>query len=286
LPTNTPEPSPTPEPTEVPLADGSIFVSAAEVGAGDTIPVAEDLSVAIVFDTSGSMLQALDDSTRAEIARDSLIDLVTTTIPAGTNVSLRTFGDEPGSCDTRLVVPQAPLDPDAMSQVIAELPIVNEVKTPIGASLAEVGDDLGTSPGPKIVVLVTDGEETCDGDPAAEIQALIDSGIDVRVNIVGFALDDDALKQQFAEWARIGNGRYIDAGNADELTAAIADSVQPTYDVVDSDGNVITSGQVGGEPVDVPPGTYTIVVHSSPEIRIDDVEVVTEQETWIELDSP
>lgn len=291
-PTNTPEPTPTavptttPEPTAVPLADGSISVSAPNVVAGETIPVSEDLSVAIILDTSGSMLQELDGSTRAAVAKDSLTELVTTTIPPGTSVSLRTFGDQPDSCESRLVVSLSPLDPDSMQQVIADLPVVNLVKTPIGASLAEVGDDLGTSPGPKLVVLVTDGEETCDGDPAAEIQRLIDSGIDVRVNIVGFALDDEALKAQFAEWAQIGNGRYIDAGNADELTAAIAESVQPTFEVVDSSGEVVASGQVGGEPVMVPPGTYTVLINSAPEIRIDEIEVVSETETEVEIGGP
>lgn len=291
-PTPTPEPTPTaeptntPEPTAPPLADGSLSVIAPEVVAGDTLAIAEDVSVAIIFDTSGSMLQSLDGRSRADVAKESLMELVTTTIPPGTNVSLRTFGDEPDSCETRLVVPLSPLEPDSMQQVIADLPVVNLVKTPIGASLAEVGADLGTAPGPKIVVLVTDGEETCGGDPAAEIQRLIDSGIDVRVNIVGFALDDEALKAQFAEWAQIGNGRYIDAGNAEELTAAIAESVQPTFDVVDAEGVVVVSGQVGGEPVVVPPGTYTVIVQSAPEVRIDDVVVQSEQETDVEIGGP
>jgi hypothetical protein len=114
---------------------------------------------------------------------------------------------------------------------------------------------------------------------------LIDSGIDVRVNIVGFALDDEALKAQFADWARIGNGQYIDAANADELTSAIADAVQPTYDVIDANGEVIATGQVGGEPVSVPPGNYTVIVRAANEVRFDNVEVASEQETWLELDS-
>ena len=142
---------------------------------------------------------------------------------------MRAFGVVPDSCETRLVVPQAPLDPAAMAATIQDLEVVNLVRTPLGASLEAVAADLGTAPGPKIVVFVTDGEETCGGDSAAAIQALVDSGIDVRVNIVGFALDDEALKAQFEEWARIGNGRYIDAGNAAELTAAVAEAVLPVY---------------------------------------------------------
>ena len=230
------------------------------------------------------MLQGLEASTRADIAKTALIDLVTNTIPAGTDVSLRTFGDTPDSCDTRLVVPASPLDPAAMAEIIANLPIVNLVKTPIGAALEAVAGDLTTSAGPKIVVLVTDGEETCEGDAAAAIQALVDSGVDVRVNIVGFAIDDAQLAAQFAEWAEIGNGQYIDAGNAEELNQAVSQAVQPTYDVIETtSGDVIASGQVGADPIAVPPGTYQVVIRSNPDIVIEEVVVTSGQPTGVEI---
>jgi len=279
----TPTPVPTPEPTATPVADGSLQVLAPSPVEGQPplLPAAANGQVAIILDTSGSMLQGLDDSTRADIAKAALIDLVTTTIPPGTTVSLRTFGDTPDSCDTRLVVPPGPLDGASMSEVIANLPIVNLVRTPIGASLEAVAGDLGTGDGPQIVVLVTDGEETCDGDAAAAIQALVDSGIDVRVNIVGFAIDDAQLAATFAEWASIGNGQYIDAGNAGELNQAVSRAVLPTFDVTNATGMVVASGQVGAEPIALPPGTYQVVVRSDPELVI---EVVVEPGVPTEID--
>ena len=283
-PTPTPEPTATPEPTPTPEPDGSIQVLAPPVVDDETVslPAPADGQVAIILDTSGSMLQDLEGQTRADVAKTSLIDLVTTTIPAGTTVSLRTFGDTPDSCETILAVPASPLDPTAMADTIANLPIVNLVRTPIGAALEAVAGDL-TGTGPKIVVLVTDGEETCDGDPAAAIQALTDSGVDVRVNIVGFAIDDPALQATFTEWARLGNGQYIDAGNADELNSAVAQAVMPTFDVVDLNGSVVASGQVGGDAVAIPPGTYQVVIRSNPEIVIDDVTVSPGQPTSVTI---
>ena len=112
------------------------------------------------------------------------------------------------------------------------------------------------------------------------------SGIDVRVNIVGFAIDDPALEATFAEWAHLGNGQYIDAGNAAELNQAVAQAVAPTYDIVDATGAVIASGQVGGEPVNVPPGTYRIVIRSTPEIVIEEVVVVSGQPTSVQVPAP
>lgn len=290
VPTASPLPTPTLAPTPTLIATavlrtGSLQVVAPTPVAGQatTSEVADNASIAIIFDTSGSMLQGLDGSTRADIAKQSLSQLVTETIPRGTNVSLRTFGDTPDSCDTRLVVPAGPLDPASMAATIQNVPIVDLVRTPIGASLLQVAGDLGTSSGPKIVVLVTDGEETCGGDAESAIRALIASGIDVHVNIVGFALDDDVLKATFASWAQIGNGRYIDAGNASELQSAVAEAVQPTYQVVDGSGAVVASGQVGGGPIVVAAGTYTVVVASNPQQRFPDVTITPDQTTTVQL---
>ncbi|MGI8485123.1 MAG: VWA domain-containing protein, partial [Thermomicrobiales bacterium] len=289
LPTSTPLPTATPEPTPaaIPL-NGSLQIVAPTpiVGQPTTAQVADNASVAIIFDTSGSMLQGLENSTRADIAKQSLTQLVMQTIPPGTTVSLRTFGDTPDSCETRLVVPAGPLDPAAMSSTIQDVPIVDLVRTPIGASLQQVSADLGTGAGPKIVVLVTDGEETCGGDPEAAIRALIATGIDVHVNIVGFALDDAQLKATFANWAQLGNGRYIDAGNAAELDAAVSAAVLPTFRVVDAQGMIVASGQVGGDPITVPAGTYTVVVASNPGQQFTSVTISPEQTTTLDLQAP
>jgi hypothetical protein len=160
-----------------------------------------------------------------------------------------------------------------MAATIQGIEPVNLVRTPIGASLEQVANDLAGVEGPKVVVLVTDGEETCGGDPAAAIQSLIDQGIDVQVNIVGFALDDDALRAQFRDWARIGNGTYFDATNAQELDQAIASAFQAPFRVLDENGNEVARGTVGGEPIDVPPGTYTVIVLTDPEQRYENVVI-------------
>jgi hypothetical protein len=151
--------------------------------------------IEIILDTSGSMRQPLSTGqTRAEVAKSAMVELITNQLPAGTIVALRTFGDTPNSCDTNLVVPARPLDPAAVARTINDLPVVDLVRTPIGASLASVADDLRQVSGPKIVVLLTDAEETCDGDPAVSIRSLLGQGVDVHVDIVGFALDYDALR--------------------------------------------------------------------------------------------
>jgi von Willebrand factor type A domain len=285
-PTDTPVPTATPMPTATPTAPGRIQVLAPKPQAGQPAKplVAANTAVEIVFDTSGSMLSPLEGSTRADIAKSTLIDLVTNTIPAGTLVALRTFGNTPNSCDTSLAAPLQPLDPQTMANTINNVPIVNLVKTPIGDSLRQVANDLKDVNGPKIIVLVTDGEETCGGDAEAAIRELVGQGIDVHVNIVGFALDDQALKDQFNSWARIGHGTYIDAGSAEELTTAVQTAVQAPFRVLDANGKVVATGVVGGGSVSVPPGTYTVEVLSDPERTVEGVEVDSGKRTKVQLE--
>jgi hypothetical protein len=106
-------------------------------------------------------------------------------------------------------------------------------------------------------VLVTDGEETCDGDPKRAIETLRAAGHDVRVDIVGFAVDEVALEETFRGWAHLGGGNYFDAENGEQLRAAMRDSLQPSYEVL-SAGEVVATGAVNGEAIELPVGSYRV----------------------------
>ncbi len=215
-------------------------------------------AVELILDASGSMLQKLGATRRIDIARQTLTKLTTSTIPAGTPFALRVFGREVDSCQTDLDVPVSPLNPSAVGQRIAALNAKNGAKTPIGASLARVADDLKAVKGEKLVVLITDGEETCGGDPAAEIEKLRKAGIGTRVSIVGFALDDQKLASTFQRWSDLGGGAFFDAKDAAGLDKALTAALRPGFEVVNAQGQVIASGIVGGDAVAAPAGNHTV----------------------------
>ena len=217
-------------------------------------------AVEFIIDASGSMLQKLGGVRRIELAKSALSDLAKNALPDGTGFALRVFGHkEAGSCRTDLELPLAPIDRAVAVAKIQSLNAMNLAKTPIGASLLKVRDDLKGVKGPMLVVLMTDGEETCGGDPKAAIQALRAGGVDVRVNIVGFAVDEVVLKDTFREWARLGNGGFFDAQNGEQLKNAMRATLRPTYQVLSS-GKVVATGTVNGDPVEVPAGAYKVRV--------------------------
>ena len=122
----------------------------------------------------------------------------------------------------------------------------------------KVAADLEGVSGPHLVILLTDGEETCDGDAGAAIKSMVASGIDVRVNIVGFAIDELMLRETFQTWAQLGSGLYIDAHNAEELNAGLAQAIELPFEVLDASGEVAGHGTVNGPAVELMPGEYTV----------------------------
>jgi hypothetical protein len=239
-------------------------------------------AVGLILDASGSMLQRLDGKRRIEIAREALTDIVNEHLPDGQRVALRVFGHRtPDACQTDLEIPLAPLNRDAMSARIASINAMNLAKTPIADSLAKVPSDLGGASGTKSVILITDGEETCDGDPAQVITSLRDQGLDIQVSIVGFAIDDDALRAEFEQWAKLGGGSYFNADSADELLRSLRTVISGPYRVLDSNGKEAGRGVIGGVEVVLPPGTYRVeTLGASPRV-IENVVIEPEEVTEV-----
>ncbi len=98
------------------------------------------------------------------------------------------------------------------------------------------------------------------------------AGFDVRVNIVGFAIDELELNEQFEDWARAGNGRYIEAHDKQELREAMGRSLDVPFEVLSGD-EVVATGVVGGDPVVLQAGTYRVRVLGSKQRDLGEVVI-------------
>ena len=252
-----------------PPAPGQLVLQLADaakvpaLGGPGAVPSAVALEV--VLDASGSMLQRLDGRRRIDLAKDVLEELGRSVLPDGLAVSLRVFGhDRPGSCENELLLPLARLDRDAFIAAVDGVQSVNGARTSIAATLRQAGQDLANVSGSPTIVLVTDGEETCGGDPLAEVERLRAAGINTRLNIVGFAIGDAKTRKLLGSWAEAGGGQYFDAADRTTLRAAVDQATALRYAVYDIDGRRVAEGRVGGGAVELPPGDYAVQVGSSP----------------------
>ena len=216
-------------------------------------------AIEIILDASGSMLQKLGSERRIDIAKKTLTKLTSSTIPAGTPFALpriRTRGGflPDGSRHAGGSVESGRRRP-AHRRAERQERRQDARSAPRSTRSA---DDLKTVTGEKLIVLVTDGEETCGGDPAAAIERLRKAGIGTRVSIVGFALDDEKLAATFRRWSDAGGGAFFDAKDAAGLDKSLTEALRPGFEVLNAQGQVIASGIVGGEAVPAPAGNHTV----------------------------
>lgn len=237
--------------------------------------VASSNAIEVILDASGSMGQRLPTGeSRWEAARAVLLDLAETAFPEGVPVALRVYGHrEPATCHMGLELALEPFDPAGFRGAVARVEPKLLSQTPLADAIAAAGDDLAGVEGQRMVILLTDGEESCGGDPEAVIRGLHESGL-ATVNIIGFALDSAAAKEQFASWAALGGGAYLDAATADELSAALNQVLQPEFRVLDPDGSEVARGRVNSDDVEVPSGVYRVEVLSSPGRVVEGVQVL------------
>lgn len=188
-------------------------------------PAQEDPRVVLVLDASGSMnLPDPSGATKLEAAKAALTTAIGS-LPENAEVGLRVYGatvpgdvPTPEACaDTQLVHPISPLDAAGLTDAINSFEAVGE--TPISYALEQAAADLGDE-GKRHIILVSDGEETCVPDPCPVIEQLMDSGIELQIDTVGFGVNATA-RDQLSCIAAAGNGTYFDAADADGLVHAL-----------------------------------------------------------------
>ena len=135
-----------------------------------------------------------------------------------------------------------------------------------------------------MVVLVSDGIEECRGSPSAAVSELLAKGLEVRVNVVGFALSDNASKMEMQRIAELSRGRFFDAKDVRELRDAIQGALAVPFDVLDDSNVSVGTGLVGRAAISVPEGTYKILLHvPDAPMTIPDVHIAKDKTTTVEL---
>jgi len=222
-------------------------------------------AIELILDASGSMKRTIGGRQMMDIAKEVMAQIIAQ-LPDDARVAMRFYGHRiregrPGDCqDSELVVPFGRID---KPRLLARVRAVRALgTTPIAYTLRQVGRDFGTAPGEKLVVLITDGKEECGGSPSSVVAELAARGLKVRLNIVGFALADEAVKREMERVARITGGRFFDAKDAAALRQSIEQALAVPFDVLDAAGTRVGGG-ITGQPVRVSAGIYTVVVRAA-----------------------
>ena len=243
----------------------------AATNSGRPVLSLNDKSVEIVVDASRSMWGRMHGQPKMAVAKDILHD-VSYWYPDDLELALRAYGStspsESNNCaDSTLLVPFGEHNRDSIRQAIARLRPTGQ--TPIAYSLHQAAADFDSLDSDRALVLVTDGIESCGGDPVAAARTLRERGI--VVHLIGFGLGNGADQDtsSLRAVANASGGRFVTAGSAEELKDALAMTVATAFTVY-YQGSVVANGSLGSnEPIVLPAGDYKVVLESSPPREVD-----------------
>ena len=192
---------------------------------------AEISDLVLIVDYSGSMNAKMKDGdTKVASAKKCVTDLIDK-LPNDLNIALVVYGtSKPRGCeDIDVVQPLGPMDKAALKTKIAGFNASG--MTPIAASLTKAGEEIKKAKGGSAIVLVTDGAESCHGDPAGVAAKLAaEFGVKFGINVIGFGIEPKE-KAELASIAEKGHGKLLTVENASELAGAlqkvVAEKVAP-----------------------------------------------------------
>ncbi|HPQ94511.1 MAG: VWA domain-containing protein [Thiothrix sp.] len=184
---------------------------------GNTSSSATRPSVMIVLDGSNSMWGQLEGINKIVTARESLKALLANSGDK-INFGLLTYGDKRkknGCTDFTLV--SRPENYDMVDMLKNIYKLNPRGRSPISAALETAASGLPRQNAH--ILLVSDGEESCGGDPCAMAAKLVADNPDLRIDVIGFRAEKEAQLECIAE---NGQGAFVVADNHERLNTLLA----------------------------------------------------------------
>jgi Ca-activated chloride channel family protein len=202
---------------------GLLALVAGQAWAGDDTRCLDDAM--LVFDASGSMAGTDMNEQRPHIAkvRDAL-DKVLPQVAPRRDLGLIVYGPGPHSrCDN--VELRLPPARNSAQTIMGEVDgLVPAGQTPITTAVREAAEALAFREKPAVVVLLTDGEETCGGDPCKLARQLRAEANQLTIHVIQFKVAGStwlASGTGSACMAEETGGLALTARNRQELVEAL-----------------------------------------------------------------
>lgn len=183
--------------------------------------------VLFVLDGSGSM-EALwgKDESRMDVAKRILIRLVDSLrVNPDLELALRVYGHrysrQANNCqDSKLEVPFAPKNHNTIVNKIKE--IRPKGVTPITYSLQQAANDFPATPGYRnVLILITDGIESCGADPCTASVDLQRKGVFLKPFVIGLGIQSAKALECV--------GKFMDSQNATSFNDVLNESIETTF---------------------------------------------------------
>ncbi|WP_405989869.1 VWA domain-containing protein [Streptomyces sp. NBC_00986] len=193
--------------------------------------------VELVLDVSGSMsAKDMDGGSRMAAAKQAFNEVLDAT-PEEVQLGIRTLGanyhgnDRKTGCkDTAQLYPVGTLNRTEAKTAVATLQPTGW--TPIGPALLKAADDLNGGDGTRRIVLISDGEDTCQPlDPCEVAREIAAKGIGLTIDTLGL-VPDAKTRDQLSCIADATGGTYTSVQHKEELSDRVGQLVDRAADPV------------------------------------------------------
>lgn len=178
-----------------------------------------------IFDASGSMGTTDLTTNEPHIARvKRALHRILPEMPRSRRMGLIIYGEGAyNQCDSIKLKVRPQLDAGGL--IVSEVDRVQPAgRTPLTQSVQEAAKILDYRRNPSVIVLLTDGEETCSGNPCALANALKESAAGLTIHVIGYRHRDAAgLGAVFGArcLAEQTGGLYLPVETEDQLVDAL-----------------------------------------------------------------
>lgn len=191
------------------------------VAHADEMPAGCAEDAILVFDASGSMQRlAYSGETRMSLARAAARAVV----PAAAkvrNLGLVTYGPGRASRCANIEL-KVPPQPDAAAPILAEIErMPTGGETPLTAAVEGAADVLDYKARKAAIVLITDGDENCGGDPCETGRRLAATAVGLKVHVISFRIGT-IPRFRAACLAETTGGIFVPTDTLEELTEALS----------------------------------------------------------------
>jgi hypothetical protein len=181
----------------------------------------------LLLDASGSMAARMGGATKLEVARQAISRYASIAGIMRERLGFLVYGHKgsnkpagkPESCTGVEILSRiGDVSPDTFAGQLASFRPTGW--TPIAAALDKAAEAfVGKESEANRIVLVSDGIETCGGDPVQAARRLNKAGLAIVVDVIGFDIKDRGEAAALRKIADAGGGRYHDARTANDLNA-------------------------------------------------------------------
>ncbi|WP_016760427.1 vWA domain-containing protein [Leptospira weilii] len=159
-----------------------------------------------IIDASGSMNEYLGIYQKIHLAKKHVSRYISA-LPAETEIGFIAYGNRvPGCSSSRLYEPLQRENHDAFKNRLFGL--TPSGATPLAESIRIAGNLISQRKKETEIILITDGAESCYGDPKKEIQTLKQQGIYFKFHILGLGLKPDE-ERKMKILAEESDGKYF-----------------------------------------------------------------------------